>query len=224
MGRNVQEQELPSLVRQRLLDGDPYLHISGTGLESLALDEQIEKIRGISQGIGRLALSNADSTSDVWVLDSRTSPSARLIEAHTDNPFKSEPEDVVAFWSVRSSPQGGQNVLTPLDRIMELGDQSGRLADGLEKARSLPVTFTHGEESWNGPVVDVVGHTIRYDAKYMDVPDAELKHLFEEAVKVGDIIELAPGDVLFFNNKTTVHARLPYSDPNRLSIRTRINL
>jgi len=107
---------------------------------------------------------------------------------------------------------------------MELAEQSKQLNESLEIAQLPSFTFSQYEESWTGPAIDPNNKTVRYDAKYLSRPSAELKYLFEEAVKVGEVIKLAPGDVLFFNNKTTVHARLPYSDPNRLSIRTRINL
>lgn len=224
IGQDLHEHDLPSLVRESFLNDSSYLHISDTGLNYLDLDQQLAKIRSISQEIGHLTLSSADPQSDIWLLDSRTSPNAKLITAHTDNPFKDKPEDVVAFWNIRSSSQGGENVITPVDRILELGDQSSYLAKGIQKAQFTDFTFTHHEKSWSGKIIDTDKQAIRYDAKHLTNPSSEVTDLFKEAVKIGDIIKLAPGDVLFFNNKTNVHARLPYSDPCRLSIRTRIDL
>lgn len=224
VGIDISEQELPHIVRERLIKGVPYLHVSGIDLEPLNSDERAERIHEICRSIGNLTLSNNEPASDIWSLDSRTSPSAQLVDAHTDNPFKGKPEDIVAFWNIRSSTVGGENVITPLERVIELGERSKQLDEILQKAQLPLFTFSHNGESWTGPVINSNEKTVRYDAKYLGSPSTELKYLFEEAVKAGDAIKLAPGDVLFLSNTTTVHARLPYSELNRLSIRTRINL
>jgi len=75
----MSELELALMVKERLLGGSPFLHISGLQLENLGPGEQTDKIREISQEVGSLTLSNAAADSDVWLLDSRTSPNTQLV-------------------------------------------------------------------------------------------------------------------------------------------------
>lgn len=222
IGVDTSEEELPDLVRDGLRGKMSFLHISGTGIEYLPLSEQVERVRNISQRVGNLTLSTSESNSNVWLLDNNTSPNTQIM-AHTDNPFKDKPEDVVAFWSIRTSAVGGENIITPFERIVELGEQSGHLSELIEQAQAS-FTFAFAEHEWTGPVLDFNKKTVRYDKKYLTTPDTELSQLFEGATAVGDSIRLIPGEVIFVNNATAVHARLPYSDQNRLSLRTRINL
>jgi alpha-ketoglutarate-dependent taurine dioxygenase len=66
----------------------------------------------------------------------------------------------------------------------------------------------------------------RYDQKYIAPEQRALGQRLGTMLSDPNLpstsIKLAPGEILFFNNRRTLHARTPYSDPNRRSIRTRM--
>jgi len=206
----------------RALQETPYVHLMNVGVVDLDPTSRADRIRSISAHLGEVTLTNDDPRSNLWVLDSHTSPNAMLVPCHTDNPFMANPEDVVAFWNIHSSSIGGENVIVPLDRLLELGEQSSEIAELIDEASTTPLTFTSGTKHYTGTPIDVAAGTIRYDKKHLSTPSTRLAYLFDAALDIGDVIKLQPDEALFFRNRTTLHARLPYSDPNRLSIRTRI--
>jgi len=222
VGLDISQREMPDFVRENLTGHMSYVHLSGIDFADLEPTARNERIRSISSEIGSLTLSNGSPDSDIWPLDSKTSPNGQLVAGHTDNPFRERPEDIVAFWNVRSSSKGGENVITPFPRIVRLAEQSQQMAELILKAYTKVIEFKFGDQALRGTLIDYKAKTLRYDAKSIAPEDNEFEPLFEEVVKVGDKIKLKPGEVLFFNNRRTIHARLPYSDPNRLSIRTRM--
>ena len=213
-------------VAADLLAGQPYIHFQGLDLQAWDPSERDTYIRTSSQALGELTLSNGQPGSDLWVLDSSTSPKTSLVPFHTDNPFLAEPEGVVSFWSLRSSPDGGENIMLPLDRIVGHLNATPRSAGLYAELLDTPVLFEHQDNQTVGQIIDEDSNTVRFDAKYLDLAHRVLGERFLQMLDgiqdAADPVKLEAGDVLFFKNRSLLHARLPYDDPQRLSIRARI--
>jgi hypothetical protein len=226
VGLDIPTQEMPEFVVQHLVKANdmPFVHLSGIDFAGLETGLRAEKIRSICNTIGSLTLSNEDPDSDIWILDSKTISNTKPVAGHTDNAHKSRPEDIVAFWNINSSASGLETVITPLSKIIELAENSSVMARLVMRAATKQIVFATGEESTKGTVINWRDKLIRYDENNIAPEDNEFKPLFAEAVNVSTLITLEPGEVLFFNNRTSLHAELPFSDSGRdnLAIRTRM--
>lgn len=221
--------EVAHSVVEQFENSAPYVHINGLTFDKLPHESATESIRAIASNIGSLALTNDNPTSDVWTLDGKTSPSKDRIPYHTDSPYYAQPEDIVSFWNMKESGDGGENVILPIERVLSLADGSTQTAELLEELSQLRVDFQHEGHSAAGTIIDQHYMAVRFDRRYvLGAKAAELANRFqsllEGADSIADIIKLHQGDALFFNNTTTLHARLPYSNPDRLNYRVRINL
>jgi alpha-ketoglutarate-dependent taurine dioxygenase len=94
--------------------------------------------------------------------------------------------------------------------------------------------FSRDDHAAEAPIIDDSGEDvlIRYahDALNSSAPEhhalrAKFSAFLESSVAQtgATAIKLTEGDVLFFDNRRLLHAREPYSDPNRLNIRVRIS-
>jgi len=219
-------EEIGHLIAEQFAEGVPYVHLRDVPFTRLEAAEQTMYIRRASEMIGELSLSSGDPTSDVWRLDTVTSPSASRIPYHTDNPFYKLPERFIGFWNLKSSMEGGENVLLTVDNLLE---QLGCLPDGnelIDELETHQVTFAHDLSEAVHPILDTRQEVIRYDRRYADAQSVQLADRFTQILESGrlrgHVIKLAEGDVLFFDNYRLLHARESYTDLGRVSLRVRI--
>lgn len=217
--------ELGSKIADQFADGAPFVYVKDALPLHLSDPERAAHIMTVAEQLGPLTLTNDKPGTELWELNSSTSPNASFIPPHMDNPHLTEPERYVGFWCLQASEEGGENLILPVTDIISELDATGEGRALLAKLEAEQVTFTHGDYSTTSPIVDRSTGEVRYDQKYIDAGHADLGQRFQVvATSMMDNaarIKLKPGDALFFNNRTTVHARAPYSDPSRLSIRTR---
>lgn len=219
-------EEIGNDIAQRFSDGTPFLHVQGLPI----LGETAQRdafIISVASTVGELTLTGGTHGSELWQLDSFTSPSTRQIPFHTDSPFYESPEQVVSFWSIRSSAQGGENIILPVTSLVDWMTDQPQHAGLLEELNSREVSFAFKGNRAAGTILQPDARTVRYDHKYIDSPNTELGLRFTKALNEISMlayhVKLGEGDALFFNNHTTLHARAPYSDSSRLSIRARMN-
>lgn len=186
-----------------------------------------DRIRQISQAIGQLARTNDLPESELWLLDSSSSPDHGAIKFHTDNPYFLQPERIVGFWSLATKRLGGENVILPVTRLLEWLEckQQRDLADELTESE---VAFRLGRQAASGPIIEQKTKHIRFDLRYMDaegvVLGTRLLRALDDNELPVDKVLLLTGDALFFNNRTNLHARTAHNDPDRSIIRVRLNL
>lgn len=219
-------EEIGIDIAQRLADGAPFVHVQDLPILG-EVSQRDTFITDVASAVGELTLTGGVQGSELWQLNSSTSPNASEIPFHTDNPFYENPEQVVSFWNIRSSAQGGENVILPVTSLVDwMADQSQHAAL-LEELKAREVPFALKENEATGTILQPDAGTARYDQKYIDSAHAELGLRFTKALNEAKVlahsVKLGEGDALFFNNRTTLHARAPYSDPNRLSIRVRMD-
>lgn len=174
-----------------------------------------------------MTLSNGKLGSEVWRLDHTTSPSTNRIPYHTDNPYYQQPEKVVGFWSVKSSDDGGANVLLSVADLLDWAASSPEAQDLLDELNAAPVEFVDGVYRANSPMIEIDQGIVRFDKRYVvGETAAKLALRFSQMLEgpglPGRSVKLAEGDALFFNNERFLHAREPYSDSDRVSYRVRV--
>jgi alpha-ketoglutarate-dependent taurine dioxygenase len=225
-GTSAKPENVGEYIAEQFDSGALYVHLQGVPFSHLESGAQEAYIREASSFLGELSLSSTEATSDVWRLDSSSSPSSSRIPYHTDNPFYEKPEKYVGFWNVNSSVIGGENVLLPLRTILEATNTAPKTAEVLAEARARQVVFLQGDNQAASRIIDTNNQTVRFDARYIDAPNAGLAHrmtmILEGQTFKPEIIKLAKGDVLFFDNRKLLHSREPYSDKSRINIRVRI--
>jgi alpha-ketoglutarate-dependent taurine dioxygenase len=223
---SAKPENIGEYIAEQFDGGALYVHIQGVPFSHLESGAQEAYIREASSFLGELSLSNTEATSDVWRLDSSSSPNSGRIPYHTDDPFYERPEKYVGFWSVNSSVTGGENVLLPLRTILEATNTAPETAEILAEARARRVVFSQGDNQAASRIIDTNSQTVRFDARYIDEPDTDLARrmtmILEGQTFKPEIIKLAEGDVLFFDNRKLLHARQPYSDKTRTNIRVRV--
>lgn len=220
-------KEVGSLVADQFTDGAEFVHLQGLAFHRMEDAERADYIRTASQVIGRLTLSNSEPDSDVWRLDRATSPSINRIPYHTDSPYYQQPEKVVGFWNVKSSDDGGENVLLPVANLLDWASASPEARDLVDELNATPVEFAAGAHQATGPMLEADRSTARFDKRYiLGEASAKLALRFSQLLEGQELpsrsIKLAEGDVLFFDNERLLHAREPYSNPDRVSYRVRI--
>ena len=226
-GPTAKPEDVGSYVAEQFDNEALYVHLQGlpfAHLESIAQESYIREASGV---IGQLSLSNNLVTSDVWRLDHATNPNGDRVPYHTDNPFYERPEKYIGFWNVRSSEKGGENVLLPLRTILENQYRAPRHAAGMiTEAQLRQVTFSQKEHTVTAPIIDTDTRRIRFDSRYIGWPNdffaQALARLLERQTFEAKSIKLNEGDVLFFDNHKLLHARQPYADSRRTTIRVRI--
>lgn len=218
-------QSIARFVDEQLSKDHLFVHLQGLPFAQMEPREREIYIRQVTGIIGNRTLTKNIPDSDLWILDHTTSPSPDRIPFHTDNPTQEQPERLVSFWNIMSSDQGGENVLLPFQSVF---DQQPHLEElSLKDITQIPRTFTYQNERLTAPVLDNQ-HILRFDPRYMAEQDQPFaKHLSRLLDRLGPdhgiCIKLAPGDVLFFDNHRVFHAREPYTDLSRVSIRVRLH-
>jgi hypothetical protein len=220
--------ELGMEIGEALDNGASYVHVAEMPFATLPETERDTFITEVSSSVGAMTLTGAMEGTELWQLNSATSPNAEYIPFHTDNPFYNEPEAVVAFWNLRSSPKGGENIILPVRNMLGWMATRSEYDELLTELSTTQVPFTLKDAAATGVMLDTNAQTARYDQKYISDAQAklglQLRNVADAAAEsVAERVKLAPGDALFFNNHSVLHARAPYSDPNRLSIRTRMH-
>lgn len=220
-------EEVGLLVADQFADGAEFVHLQGLAFHSMEDEARTEYIRTASQVVGQLTLSNSEPGSDIWRLDRATSPSTNRIPYHTDSPYYQRPERVVGFWNIKSSGDGGENVLLPVADLLDWASAYPEAQELLDELNATPVQFANDSHHAIGPMLDAERGTTRFDKRYVIGEAATIL-----AVRFGELLEgqevpsqsikLAEGDVLFFDNKRLLHAREPYSNPDRVSYRVRM--
>lgn len=219
--------EIGQNVAELLAEGVPYVQIDDLPFADMPEIQLDTYIRRTSQAIGRMTLTGGLPGTEQWRLDGQTSQNASSIPFHTDNPFLVRPEEIVGFWSIRSSNDGGENIILPVADMLNWADRFAQHVETLKEITTKPVSFTLGEERASGLLLDSDTGSFRHDMKYVDPEHIELAGRFTDMLTPDDLpsqrIKLQAGSVLFFNNRTTLHARAPYTDGKRLSIRVRVD-
>jgi hypothetical protein len=225
----VPPQEAGEAVAALLQAGAPYVHVEGLGFAGFDSAERDTYVRTAASAIGELTLTDGKPGTEVWELNSATSPNASRIPYHTDNPFYDSPEEVVGFWNIRSSIEGGENLILPGSRLVEHMSTTTPGRDLLEELKNKQVRFMRGDKDFFGPLVELGSGLVmlRFDSKDLtpNSEDQDLAARFSQVLEGADLpadrVKLAAGEAIFFNNRQVLHARAPYSDPSRLSLRTR---
>lgn len=219
-------EEIGADIAQRFADGAPFVHVQGLPILG-EVSQRDTFITDAASAVGELTLTGNVQGSELWQLNSGTSPNASRIPFHTDNPFYENPEQVISFWNIRSSAQGGENVILPITSLVDWMADQPQHAELLDELKTREVPFVFKENEATGSILQPDTGTARYDQKYIDSAQTELGLRFTKALNEAKVlahsVKLDEGDALFFNNRTTLHARAPYSDPNRLSIRVRMD-
>lgn len=205
---------------------ESYVHVAGLDVLELAGQEQTDYIWNLAGAIGSLATIPGRPGTEIWPLDSRSSPLAQHVPFHTDNPFLEEPEEVLGFISLRSSSLGGENLVLPMSTLLDFLTSEPSRRTTLQRLTVEPVRFVHGPDEVQAPIVDLQAETVRFDQKYVAPANhglaSEFAAILSEAEGLAAAIKLSPGDALFFGNTQNLHARTVYQDPNRLSLRVRL--
>jgi ectoine hydroxylase-related dioxygenase (phytanoyl-CoA dioxygenase family) len=110
--------------------------------------------------------------------------------------------------------------------LLEWADSKPEYKDILQEIEDTPVTFDHGLDSMVGKLLEPISGSARFDIKYMDETAKHLGNIFRTILNDPEVpaqkVKLSEGDVLFFDNEKTLHARNEYSDLARVSLRVRM--
>lgn len=227
IAKTTPPEEIGSFVADQFVSGVEFVHLQGLEFHRMEDAALTDYIRAASQVIGRLTLSNGEPGSDVWRLDRTTSPSTNRIPYHTDSPYYRQPEKVVGFWNAKSSDDGGENVLLPVADLLDWASTSPEGRDLLDELNATPVEFASGAHQATSPILEANRGIARFDKRYV-ISEAAAKlalrfgQMLEGQGLRSQSIKLAEGDVLFFDNERLLHAREPYSNPDRVSYRVRV--
>lgn len=227
IAESMPPQEIGLLVADQFASGADHVHLRGMSFHTMEEVARADYIRTVSSVIGELTLTNANVTSDVWRLDKTTSPSSARIPYHTDSPYYQQPEQIVGFWNVKTSNDGGENVLLPTADILDWASSSVEARELVDQLAD-PVQFTHEKHTGTGPMLDPETGIARFDRRYVVGEEAgkvatRFTQLLESNTLLGQSVKLEEGEVLFFNNQTLLHARETYTNTDRVSYRVRLN-
>lgn len=218
-------EEIGADIAQRFADGASFVHVQNLPI----LGEAAQRsgfITSVAGAVGELTLTDGTQGTELWQLNSSSSPNTSQIPFHTDNPFYEHPEQIVSFWNIRSSARGGENLILPVPDLVDWIEAQPQHTKLLDELKTHAVSFALEGSKATGTILQPNAGTARYDQKYIDPACAELGLRFTRALDRAKLlahsIKLGEGDALFFNNRTTLHARAPYSDPSRLSMRVRM--
>lgn len=213
-------------INDRMAAGAAYVHATGLPFAGMPTPERDAYIVHASSALGALTTTAGIFGSELWQLDSSTSPNASHIPMHTDNPFMRRPERIVGFWCMRSSSEGGENLILPVARLQEWMDDDPERRDLAVEMAETPLEHRHSTLSTRGVAIDSRAGTARFDKKYVVDNEHRTAARFAGILAVPGLpvepVKLGAGEALFFNNRTVLHARAPYSDAERLSVRVRI--
>lgn len=213
-------------IAEHLNAGAPYVCIAELPFASMAEIQRQTYIQKVAGAIGRMATTNNTPGTEQWRLDRMSSPNTSYIPLHTDNPFLVEPEEFVGFWNVKSSEVGGENIILPVADLLDWATKTSQRRETIEEAATVPVSFTNGKAHAVGLLLDISTEKARHDVKYIDDDHSALAGRFATLLTAESVpsqdIKLKAGSVLFLNNRTSLHARAPYTDHDRLSIRVRL--
>lgn len=226
MSSTLAPQELGSMLATEFASGADFVVLRELPFHTMGEQARDAYIRAVAAPIGELTLTDGKPGSELWLLDSSTSPNAVEVPFHTDNPYLEQPEPIVGFWNLKSSAKGGENYILPVADLIEWAGGDPKYDDLMALLTTTEVQFRHDGAEASGVILDEWRGTARFDQKYIVRGDPPLGRHFAAMLKDTTIpmnkVKLAPGDALFFANDTTLHARAPYSDPRRQSIRVRI--
>ena len=218
-------EELGASIAEQFAEGKHYVHLQGLPVLGTESDRS-DFIRETAGAIGELTLTAGKEGSELWRLDKVTSPSSSFIPFHTDSPYYARPEEIVSFWNIKSSSLGGENLVLPLDRFIGQMTARPETSELLEELATRPATFRLKDHEASGVILDPITGLARYDQKYITPEHAARGERFATMIQIARplayVIKLTAGDALFFDNHKTLHARESYSDPDRLSIRVRM--
>ncbi|GEM_PF-1270369 len=117
-------------------------------------------------------------------------------------------------------------MILPVDNLLEWASAKLEYNDIQQEIEETPVAFNLGTESAVGKLLETATSSARFDMKYIDETVKRVRNLFRTILNNPDVpvqsVKLSEGDVLFFDNVRTLHARNKYSDPNRVSLRVRM--
>ena len=219
-------EEIGANVWNAIDAGAPFVHVVDLPFNGMSPSESERYIKDLAGSIGRTTLTAGVPDTEIWRLNRTTSPSTQFIPYHTDNPYLGVPEKVVSFWNVKSSSQGGANLILPVNDLLEWADSKPEYKDTLQEIEDTPVAFSHGLESTVGRLLEPISGSARFDMKYMDETAKLLGNIFRTILNDPEVpaqtVKLSEGDVLFFDNEKTLHARNEYSDLARVSLRVRM--
>lgn len=168
---------------------------------------------------------------------------------HTDNSWVSCPEKYFALLAIRPASDGGDTFVFP---VMELLNGFAATASGSAALRvlrerqfpfTMPAVFRSASEHAQGitplATAPVIGGDNRFRFRYDVIqagfqlrPDLALPEsvaaietfqaFLDEKLARTPGLRLERGDCLIANNQTVLHARSPFTDPDRLLLRARI--
>lgn len=162
---------------------------------------------------------------------------------HTDSQYRDAPEDAFCLYCIKAATCGGGKsfILTLDDLLLDLADSGieSDMIDALSNNRfpfAVPRVFeTENDKFTFGPILGE-GKTIRYRKdtleQGMQAHGAVLPDVAHRAVEALHQIvltstrvqcfDLARGDLLWVNNKSTLHGRSSFRDAERHLLRARI--
>lgn len=227
--RFTQPEVLGDTIAAEFADGSEYVHVEGLEFHKMPDAERNDYVLTVAAALGTITLTAEKPGSEIWVLDKHTSPNKNQIPFHTDNPFLAQPERYISFWNVIGSREGGENLILPVgDLLAYMGEGGSRDAKLLGVLAEKPVRFMYGSHEVSSPILDPLAAVARFDMKYVTDEDRSLAKDFQDLVARPDLpvipIKLAEGDVLFFDNSRTLHARAPYENIERVSLRVRMSV
>ncbi len=166
-------------------------------------------------------------------------------DLHTDSQYSARPEDSFALMTLRPAQCGGgaSQLLHLHDILCKLRAQpDGARIEEILRTTDFPFVVpnvfntnaTQTHEFNHGPILTDAGIRFRVDtiakaiASRPDFVTKEQVEAFESLKKI--ILEcestiqfhLKTGDLIFINNKTTLHGRSAFTDPNRHLLRIRL--
>ena len=166
-------------------------------------------------------------------------------ELHTDSQYSRYPEEYFGLLTLRKACcGGGESYLLSLNDILrELGElPNGTKTEEILKSSEYPFIVpnvfkqTQGEKEYNfGPILGLNEIRFRVDTlekALKEKPDSCTKEQAQAYYQLKNIIINSPsikrffledGDLLLVNNKTMLHGRSQFSDPNRHLLRIRFN-
>lgn len=146
-----------------------------------------------------------------------SSSSKATLEVHTETAFRDDRADLVALFCVRDDQEAGTTLASISSIVSQLDAETIALLHGDNFVIGVDESFLRGGEQnqiKTTPVLFNNSQSMTYDRILMSgTSDSSQKALdmFSQAIDAAKkTIYLKTGDILVFNNHTTVHGRTPF--------------
>ena len=168
-------------------------------------------------------------------------------ELHTDSAFSNNPEDCFCLYSIKKADcNGGESLLLSMDNLLS---ELRKTKEGLRAEEQLrtkkypfavPSVFREGHKSQDKNLHakdyiltedsirfrnDVIQRSLNIDPQLIDEDQYEALDILQNIVDHSKGVKrlmLEVGDLIIINNKTMLHGRTAFEDPDRHLLRVRI--